>query len=125
MCTYAFITPSPVVPGYIYYFLNKIWHLFCKLPSIKEPQITLQNKETTVQNYQKISNQNAKKNPAIEFVFFNCTMEIRVNNFGYLNSALSLFDFYFLMNLRKKIYGACILTAEPSHSPYTSKYAFS
>ena len=31
------------------------------LLSIKEPQATLQNKETTVQNYRKMSNQNTKK----------------------------------------------------------------
>ena len=51
---------------------------------MKEPQ-TLQNKETTVQNYRKMSNQN--------IALFNCTGEMGMNNFGYLNSS-----FYFISN---------------------------
>ena len=43
------------------------------LLSIKEPQTTLQNKETTVQNYQKMSNQKTKKNTGDQ------TSEIRKN----------------------------------------------
>ena len=62
--------------------------MFCELLSIKEPHITLQNKETTVQSYQKMSNQNTKKSPGIEFVLFKCTREIGIDKFGYLNSAL-------------------------------------
>ena len=50
--------------------------------------ITLQNKETTAQSYQKMSKQNAKKSPGIDFALFNCTREIGTDNFGYLNSAL-------------------------------------
>ena len=38
------------------------------LLSIKEPQATLQNKETTVQNYRKMSNQNTKKSTGIKLV---------------------------------------------------------
>ena len=55
--------------------------------------------KTTVQNYWKMSNQNTKKRPGTEFKLFNCTREIGMDNFGYLNSSLY---FYFVTNLRKK-----------------------
>ena len=42
--------------------------IFCELLSIKEPQTTLQNKETTVQSYRKMSIQNAKQSLGIEVV---------------------------------------------------------
>ena len=45
-----------------------------------------QNKETTVSSYWKMSNQNTKKSPGIEFALFNCTGEMGMDNFGYLNS---------------------------------------
>ena len=60
----------------------------------------LQNKENTVQNYQKMSNQNTKKSSTIQSVLFNCTGEMEMENFGYLNNSLSLFYFCFVMNLR-------------------------
>ena len=37
--------------------------IFYELLSIKEPQTTLQNKETIVESYQLMSNQNTKKRP--------------------------------------------------------------
>ena len=40
--------------------------IFCELLSVKEPQTTLQNKETTVPCYRKMSDQNTKKSPGIE-----------------------------------------------------------
>ena len=52
----------------------------------------LQNKETLL-NYQKMSNQNTKEKPGIEFTLFNCTGEMGKDNFGYLNSS-----FYFISN---------------------------
>ena len=42
-------------------------------------------------------NQNIKKSPGIEFPIFNCTGDMGMDNFGYLNSSISF------MNLRKKI----------------------
>ena len=42
--------------------------IFCELLSIKEPQTALQNKETTVQSYRKMSIQNTKKSLGIEDV---------------------------------------------------------
>ena len=93
-----------------------------ELLSIVEPQTALQNKETTVQSYWKISNQNTKKSRGIAFALFNCTGEIGMNNFGYLNSSLSLFDFYFVMNLRKK---NCVRTLTEPPSPHTSLRDFS
>ena len=62
--------------------------IFCEILSIKEPQ-TLQNKETTVQSYQKISNQNTKKSPGIEFALFNCTREMGMDYFGNQTRPLS------------------------------------
>ena len=64
-----------------------------------------------------MSNQNIKKSPGIEFALFKCTHKMRINSFGYLNSSLSLFYFYFATNLQKKIYSVRTLTAEPPLSP--------
>ena len=72
----------------ILFFKEDITDIFCELLSIKEPQATLQNKETTVQSYRKMANQNTKKSPGIEFVLFNCMGERGMDNFGYLNSLL-------------------------------------
>ena len=66
--------------------------MFCELLlSIKEPQTTLQTKETTIQSYQEMLNQNTKKSPEIKVVLFNCTGEMGMGNFGRLSSSLSLF----------------------------------
>ena len=56
------------------------------------PQTMLQNKETTVQRYQKMSIQNTKKSPGIEVALFNCTGDMRMDNSFCLNSS-SLFLF--------------------------------
>ena len=53
----------------------------------------LRNKETTVQRYQKILNQNTKKNPGIEVALFNFTGDMGINNFGCLTSSFSFFSF--------------------------------
>ena len=44
--------------------------IFCGLLAIKGLQIALENKEITVQSYQKMSNLNTKKSPWIEGVLF-------------------------------------------------------
>ena len=76
-CTYAFsLHPLPPL----------VTCIFCELLSIKEPQATLQNKENSVQSYRRMSNQNTKKSPGIEFALFNCTEEMGMDNFGYVNS---------------------------------------
>ena len=59
-----------------------------------------------------MSYQNAKKSPGIEFTLFNSTMEIGMDNFGYLKSAL-----YFIKKPAKKIYGVRTLTDEPPQFP--------
>ena len=41
--------------------------IFFELLSIKETQTTSQNRETTVQSYRKMSNQNTKKSTGIKF----------------------------------------------------------
>ena len=61
--------------------------MFSELLSMKEPQTTLQNKETTVRSYRKMFNQSTSKRPGIEFVLFNCTEEMGMDNFVYLNSS--------------------------------------
>ena len=76
---------------------------------MKEPQTSLQNKEITGQSYQKISNKNTKKNPRIEFGFSNSTGEIGMDNSGYL----TLFYFYFVVNLIKKFVGYVRLKLTP------------
>ena len=46
------------------------------ITTIKNPQATLQSKETTAQSYQKVLNENnIKKSYRIEFVFFNCEID--------------------------------------------------
>ena len=78
--------------------------IFCELLSFKEPQTTLQNKETDVQSYQKMSNQNTKNSLRIEFVFYNCTEDMGMDNFGYLNS--SHYVILFCNKPAKTFYGA-------------------
>ena len=96
--------------------------IFCELISIKKAQTALQNKETTVQSYWKMSDQNTKKIPGIEVAFFNRTGEI-MDNFDYLNSSQY---FYFVRNPRKK---KLWLTYAYSWTfptlPYMSQYVFS
>ena len=53
---------------------------------MKEPQTTLQNKETTVQSYQIMSNINTKWSPGIKGAHFNCIGEMGLDSFGCLNS---------------------------------------
>ena len=67
---YSLLDASTSVP--ILFFKGDMTDIFRELLSIKETQTTLQNKETTVQSYRKISNQNAKS-PGIEVVLFICT----------------------------------------------------
>ena len=86
--------------------------IFCEFLAIKEPQTTLENKETTVQSYQKMSNQNTKNRPKGEFSLFNYTGEMGMDNFGWLISSLSFF--LSVTNLRKKNYDVRTLTGEPS-----------
>ena len=55
---------------------------------IKNPQATLQSKETTAKSYQKVLNENnIKKSYGIEFVFFNCGID---------NLAVWITHFYFI-----------------------------
>ena len=62
-----------------------------------------------------MSNQNVKKSPGIEFVLFNCTREIGMDNYGYLNSAL--YFILFCSKPAKKIYGVRTLAVEPPQFP--------
>ena len=62
---------QPLLPSTsvrILFFKGNMTDIFCELLSIKEPQTTLQNKETTVQSYRKMSIQNTKKSLGIEVV---------------------------------------------------------
>ena len=82
------------------FFKEDMTDIFCELLLIKEPQTTFGNKETTVQSYRKMSNQNTKNISGIKLALFNSTGEKGMDNFGYLNSSLSLFYFYFVTNLQ-------------------------
>ena len=104
-------TPSPPsTSAQILFFKEDMAYKFCEFLSIWEPQTTLQIKETTVQSYRKITNQNTKKNPGIEFTLFNYTRDMERNNFDCLNSSLSLILF---CNEPAKKYDARTLTVEP------------
>ena len=59
-----------------------------------------------------MSNQNTEKSPGIEFALFSRTCEMRMNNFGCLNSSLSSFYYY-------------AYNEPPPPPPYTRQYAFS
>ena len=72
----------------ILFFKEDMVDIFCKLLSIKEPQTTLQNKETTLQSYRKMSNKNTEKSQPIEGALFNWTGEMGMDNIGCLNSSL-------------------------------------
>ena len=65
--------------------------IFCELLSIKEPQTTLLNKETTVQSYRKMSIQKHQEEPRHRSCTFNCTGEMGMDNFGCLNCSFALF----------------------------------
>ena len=77
---------------------------YCELLSINGPEITLQNKEATVQTYWKKSNQNTEKSPRIDDALFNFTGEMGMDNFECLNSSLSSFYFYFVTSQQKKLW---------------------
>ena len=69
-------------------FKEDMTDIFCELLSIKEPQTTLQNKETMYNAIGKCRIKTPKKSPRIKFALSICTGEIGMNNFGYLNSSL-------------------------------------
>ena len=75
----------------ILFFKEDMVDIFCKSLSIKEPQTTLQNKETTLQSYRKMSNKNTEKSHPIEGALFNCRGEMGMDNICSLNSS-----FYFI-----------------------------
>ena len=75
--------------------------IFCELLQIKEPQ-RYKIEELLYRTIGKCRFK-TQKNPGIEVAHFNCTGEMRVDNFGCLNSSLSLFYVYFVTNLRKKV----------------------
>ena len=110
------LLPPPSTSVLILFFKEDITDIFCESVSIKEPQTRSQNKETTVQNYQEMLNQNTKKSPGIEIALFNCTGETGIDNSGRLNSSLSSFYSYFVTNLRKKnmAYVRLLLNLRPS-----------
>ena len=62
-----------------------------------------------------MSNQNYKKSPAIELALFNCTGEMNMDNFGYLNSSLYL---YFVTKLPEKFMAYVYLQLNLPLSPY-------
>ena len=76
----------------------------------------LQNKVTTVQRYQKILNQNTKKNPGIEVALFNFTGDMGIDNFGCLTSSFSFFFLFCNEPAKRKIMRRA-LTADPPPFP--------
>ena len=77
----------------------------------------VQPRPLLVQGYWKITN--TKKSPEIESALVNCMGEIRMDNFGYLNSTFH-FNFYFKTNLQKnlwRVYSYSWTSALPLHQP--------
>ena len=64
-----------------------------------------------------MSNQNTKMSPGIEFALFNCTREIRMENFDWIAHFILIL---ICNNLQKKFYGVRRLTAEPLTTPHAS-----
>ena len=125
-CTYAF-SLDPLCPEYertdIIFKRRHDRDIFCELLSIKEPETVLQNKETTLQIYRKMSNQNIKRSPRIRFALCRCTREMGMDNFGYLNSSL-----YFISVFKgtcKKNLWRTYAYSRTFPSPHTSQCAFS
>ena len=87
MCTYAFSLhlPSPSTSVRILFFKEDMTEIYFVNYCQSKKHTTLQNKETTVQSYQKCLNQNTKKSPGIEGALFNCTGKMGMDNFGCLN----------------------------------------
>ena len=102
-------------------FKENITYIFVN--SNKEPQITSQNKETTMQSFRKMLNQNTKKSAGIEFALFDYTGEMGMDNFGCLNSSLSLFFFKRICGKKFIMYVRLQLNLLPPSQ--TSQYAFS
>ena len=107
----AYTLSPPSTSTQILFFKEDSADKFCEFLSIREPQTTLQIKETTVQSHRKMSNQNTKKSPGIEFTLFNYTGDMEMNNSACLNS--SLFLILFCNEPAKKYYDARTLTVEP------------
>ena len=84
-----------------------MWQIFCELLLIKEPQTTLQNKETTVQSCLEILKENTKKSSGIEGALFNCKGEMGMDNFACMNGSLYLFCLFFCNKPAKK-FVACV-----------------
>ena len=64
-----------------------------------------------------------QEEPWVQGAIFNCTAPyvIGMDNFGCLNSSLSLFHFYFVIYLQKKL---CCMHAYSWSTLHTSKYTF-
>ena len=73
-----------------------------------------------MQSYRKMSNRSTNKRSGIGFALFNCTGDMGMNNFGYLNSS-----FYFISNFErtcKKEIMADVLLELNLHSPPAPKW---
>ena len=74
--------------------------IFYEFLSIKKPQAVLQSRETTIQNYHTMQNQNTKKNPGSSLHFLS-----RRERWEWIISAVWIADFlyfYFVTILRQK-----------------------
>ena len=90
-------------------------NIFCELLSIKEPQKTFQNKETTVQSYRKMSIQNTKKSLGTKLVLLTVRERWEWTILVVWIAHLLCSDF--VTKLRKKNYGAHTHTAETPPFP--------
>ena len=109
-----------------------IWILFLKedrtvIYFVNYCQSKNHQKRYKIKNYCTKPSENVKskhkKNCRIKIAFFNYMGEMGMDNFSCLNSSLSLFCFYFVTSLRKKVYLCLQLNLPPS--PHISQYSFS
>ena len=105
-----------------YTSLPLVLAFFCELPSIKEPQTTLQNKENTVQSYRKCWFKRPRKALGSRLRFLT-----EWGRWEWILSAvfLSLLYIYFVTNLWKKKLWRTYACSWTSPYPNKSQYAFS
>ena len=99
-----------------------IWILFLKedrtvIYFVNYCQSKNHQKRYKIKNYCTKPSENVKskhkKNCRIKIAFFNYMGEMGMDNFSCLNSSLSLFCFYFVTSLRKKVYLCLQLNLPP------------
>ena len=123
-CVISLHPSFPIV--WVYRLFEKRYDrdVFRELLSIKEPQKSLQNKETTAQSYPKLFQIKTSKKAVGSSLGFKAVS----GRWGWIMLAIWIVHFILLLFCKepaKKINGIHTLTAEPPPLCHTSQYAFS